>query len=323
MNFSLIDQAKSEITLENDKLNLKLIPDLGGKIAGLILKESGTQFLKLSDISLENIPQPEFGELFLPPYAFGFDECFPNVSPSGMPLKGSFIDLPDHGELWSRPWKYELADKNKIRLYTEGNLMSYTFSKKVQIVENTIKIEYELKNLEDVTFHYIWSAHPLLNIQQGDELILPEGVSQVLLNWSSDASLGRAGDYLSWPDLFGEVENQNFNTVASESLGFAAKLFTDKLKTGKAGIFKKETGESLIFSFDIDETPYLGIWICYGGWPVDSVEKEYTLALEPCSGRPDDLSTAIDRNESSKMGPGATKKWSMNIKLNPGKEKLN
>ncbi len=322
MNFSLTDQAKSVITLENDKLNLKLIPDLGGKITEINLMESGTQFLKLSDISLENVPLPEFGDLFLPPYAFGFEECFPNVSSSGIPLKDSFINLPDHGELWSRPWKYEFADKNKIRLYIEGNLLSYTFSKKVQIVENTIKIEYELKNLEDVTFHYIWSAHPLLSIQQGDKLILPSEVSRVMLNWSSDTSLGRAGDYLSWPNLFGKVENKNFNTVASESLGFSAKLFTEKLKTGKAGILKKETGESLIFSFNVDETPYLGIWICYGGWPADSIEEEYTLALEPCSSRPDDLSKAIDRNESSKIGPGATKKWSMNITLKPGK-KLN
>lgn len=317
------DRAKSVVELENEKLKVKLMPYLGGKMTELILKESGTQFLKPSDLSLEDIPKPEFGDPFLQPHAFGFDECFPNVSPSAIPLNGSFIDLPDHGELWTRPWKYEQEDKNKIILYTGGKLLDYMFSKKVQIIGNTLSIDYELKNFENTLFYYIWLAHPLLDIQQGDELILPGEVSQVLLNWSSDASLGRAGDYLPWPDLFREVENQNFNTVASASLGFAAKLFTDKLKTGKAGIYKKETDESLIFSFDVDETPYLGIWLCYGGWPEDSTEKDYTLALEPCSGRPDDLSVAIDRNESSKIGPGAMKKWSMNIELKPGKAKLN
>lgn len=325
MNYKNTSQAEvsrdlKTIRIENDFLFIIFILSMGGKMIELTNKETGTQFLYQS--SATSIPiYSDYGDKFDTKYAFGFDECFPTVSESSVKIGEKEIMLPDHGELWSRPWDFE-KNEDGLKLWTEGTLLNYRFAKHIRLVGNTIRIEYELTNLKDIPFNYLWSAHPLLNIEEEDELILPEEVSKVMLNWSSDSMLGVLGDILEWPVLYGAESAINFNKVQSHSLGLAIKLFTERLKKGKAGIYKKKSDETLLFSFDTDKIPYLGVWLCYGGWPEDSPGKEYTVALEPCSGRPDSLCKAIERYESSKIGPRQVKRWSMTIKIVPGKAKI-
>ncbi len=42
-------------------------------------------------------------------------------------------------------------------------------------------------------------------------------------------------------------------------------------------------------SFDTDATPYLGLWICYGGWPDRPGPKQVCVALEPATAPVDSL----------------------------------
>ncbi|MDZ7680505.1 MAG: DUF5107 domain-containing protein [Fodinibius sp.] len=260
------EHSSSVVVLENKELKLLLLPEMGGKILSLIRKESGTEFLQQSDIHLTTLRLPEQGEAFLPPYAAGFDECFPNVAPSSYHFNGDDIELPDHGELWTQSWDYE-HKSDEILLWTRGNKLSYRFAKHIKLSKSSIEITYELENLEKVPFDYIWSAHPLLDIVPGDELLLPDELSELLLNWSTREELGTLGDFVSWPKILGNNSNIDFNYVQDKSLGLAVKLFSNRLTNGRTGIYKKDTDESLIFSFDVNQVPYLGIWLCYGGWP--------------------------------------------------------
>lgn len=310
------------VTLENDALALSILPELGDKMVTLLSKKTGTEYLHQPGKPLEDAVIPAYGDAFLPPYASGFDECFPTVSECSYRLGTRDIELPDHGELWSRPWNVEETGDG-LRLWIKGKQLQYRFSKHIRLEGKVVQITYKLTNFEEEPFDYLWSAHPLLNVNKGDRIVLPEEVSRVMLNWSSDTALANSGDYLPWPNLYvhDTTEHIDFREVLFESSHFAVKLFTDKLAKGKAGLYKRESDETLLFSFDTDEIPYLGIWLCYGGWPEDRTEKDYTVALEPCSGRPDSLLEAIDRKESSKISPGEIKKWSMTIEIVSGKAK--
>jgi len=311
-------QALSVIELENEELSIVIIPSFGGKMIKLESKQGGTQFLKEPAVDYDLYSQPNYGEDFLPPYAAGFDECFPNVSSSKYEFKGEVLEFPDHGELWTKSWNYE-EQENGISLWTHGEQFNYRFAKHIELDGPNIHIVYEMESFEEIPFDYIWSAHPLLDIEEGDQLILPDEISEVVLNWASDSNVGDLGDRLGWPKILGNSSNIDFNYVQNESLEFAVKLFSDGLANGKAGFYKQQTDETLLFSFDTEQVPFLGVWLCYGGWPVDTKEKEYTLALEPCSARPDSLAEACKWGDQQQIFPLSIKCWEMDISVSNGK----
>lgn len=302
------------VEIENEFIKIAIIPDMGGKMVKLEHKKSGTQFLKEPQIDYQLFSQPRYGDEFLPPNAAGFDECFPNVAPSKYEFKGEEIDLPDHGELWTKSWRYE-KHENAISLWTHGEQLKYRFAKHIELKGSKIQITYELESFEEVPFDFIWSAHPLLEVDEGDELLLPNEVNEVILNWASNSMTGDFGDRLPWPKILGNNPNIDFNYVQNKSMNLAAKMFTNRLKEGKAGLYKKQTDESLIFSFNTDQVPFLGIWLCYGGWPTDSNKKDYTLALEPCNARPDSLAEACRWGDQQQISPISIKCWELDIEV--------
>ena len=94
------------------------------------------------------------------------------------------------------------------------------------------------------------------------------------------------------------------------------------MKNGYAGLFYPDTDESIFFKFDTRVISYLGLWLCYGGWPQGKKEKHFTVALEPASGRPDSLSEAVKNNECKILKNGKEHQWTLYIVLQKGREVL-
>lgn len=299
------------IELENEALKIDVLPAMGGKILQVFDKKSGAALLKESEADLRNTKLPQKEQSFLPPYAAGFDECFPTVSPCKIQFEEKTLDLPDHGELWTQSWDY-ISEGDTVTLSAIGDQLDYRFTKHIRLKKTGISIEYELENRETLDLDYIWSAHPLLEVEAGDEFLLPEEIREVVLNWSSNPKLGSFGDRLTWPHL---ADTQtDFSIVQAKNEDLALKLFSDRLKTGRAGVYRKKINRSLVFSFDVEQIPFLGIWLCYGGWPEGKV-GQYTVALEPCSGRPDSLEKAKSRREQKTIAANGLKKWQLEISI--------
>ena len=82
-------------------------------------------------------------------------------------------------------------------------------------------------------------------------------------------------------------------------------------------MYYPDSAESVSFHFDPAIGPYLGIWICEGGWP-NPEDGHYTAALEPCTSRADSLSEAIGRSECPQIRPGERKSWELRVQLKTG-----
>ena len=328
MNCTVIKQsyrnAFKQIQLGNDILQVSFLPELGGKMIQLKNVKTGTQFLKTPGNPDTDYHKSDYGAYFETSDASGFDECFPTVEPTTYinPFSEDKlqIEVPDHGEVWSSAWDYNFSD-NELVLTTFGKQLDYKFQKSIKLNENVVHIEYELTNNAAVPFHYLWSAHPLLNISEGDQLLLPEEIQDVFLNWSSDPGLGSFGDILNWPVLThkGSLGDINFSVVQSKSFGKAVKLFSSKLRSNRAGLYRHEKDESLLFHFNPKETPFLGLWLCYGGWPGNGKGNHFTVGIEPTSGRPDSLTNAIASDCSKIIYSKQTHHWYLDISLWQGK----
>jgi hypothetical protein len=304
------------IMLDNGVLRAEVLPELGGKMISLVRQASGREFLLPP---ARGYHRAAWGDSFEEFDTSGFDECLPTVA------KCNYADgrspsrhLPDHGDLWSVPWQYEVLGE-ELLLSVRGSSLPYTLRKKLRLQENALVIEYEIQNLAHVAFAYLWSAHPLLQVEAGALLLLSEDLRELLIQWSNDKRLGKPGESCAYPlakTAGGGVEN--LGILKPPSAGTADKLFTPRLQTGFCGLYFPGSGESIAFRFDVKTTPYAGLWLCQGGWPESATQKHFTIALESCNARSDSLAEAAGRGECPVLAAHSSQRWSLRIELCSG-----
>lgn len=314
-----LHRSLDALVLENSALRLTIMPEWGGKIVSLIRLESGREYLLQP-------PEPErvyrtrsYGDKFEDYETSGFDECVPTVAECTYP-EAPFRDsrLPDHGDVWCLPSSVEIVGE-QVRLTSQLKSLPLRFTKMVELRNNIVRLDYEATNLSQSRVKFLWSAHPLLRVEPGAEIVLPKDVEQVEVGWSYAERLGKAGDRCIWPETIERSgRHVKLNVVGSPSAGAAEKLFTPRLSEGFCGLFLPREEEGITFRFDPQLIPYVGIWICQGGWPTSRTAKHFTVALEPCNGRPDSLEEAVRRDECAVVGEYASIQWWMEIELNGG-----
>jgi hypothetical protein len=154
-------------------------------------------------------------------------------------------------------------------------------------------ISYELHNRGDVPHSFVYAAHPLLQVDEGDRILLPEEVDRVRLEgWTLDNR--PPGVSLNWPRVeIGLNATHDLSSIGALDGKSATKIFAGPFSTGRAGLYRSKLRSSVMLSFDVRQLPYLGVWICHGAWPNKSTPTgHYTVALEPTSSPYDSLKMA-------------------------------
>jgi galactose mutarotase-like enzyme len=320
------------VALRSAELEVVAIPSLGMKLTNL-RRLNGREWLWRSD----QIPlaPPRSGSSYVETAdSGGWDECFPTVGPCPVPgaLPGT-APLPDHGELWSAPWSssvYDQAEGTTLAGSARGIAFPYEFQRQITLDPDdpVVRFRYLLRHTGDRPFPWIWSAHPLLNVQPGSVLTLP-GVSQVKLaavHGRDDPSLrsgqapslrsGQAlqeGDVVSWP---GAIGGDSDRFTFPEDGGWAIKAFGDLGSEGRMMLTDPRRGERLELVVRQEEVPQVGVWINCRGWAPPGRTPYYNLALEPCIGAPDRLDLAVTEwHTAQTLNPGEVRAWSIDVRL--------
>ena len=239
----------------------------------------------------------------------GWDECFPTVAPSP--------PLPDHGELWSAAWRSSVSEHaggTTLSGSATGRLLPYELQRDLTVVrdEPMLRLRYRLRHLGDAPFRWIWSAHPLLNVQAGSVLELPS-LHQVRLDQVHGRTDLARDDIVSWPaGLGGEAERFRF----PEDGGWAVKCFGDVGPSGRMTLIDPRLGERLTLEVRSADVPQVGIWINCRGWAPPGRTPYYNLGLEPCIGAPDRLDDAVEEwGLAQTLAPGEERAWEIVVRL--------
>jgi hypothetical protein len=299
------------ITVDNGIVRAQFLPELGGKMTSLVRIQSGHEFLLQPQRPLR---RAAYGDSFEAYDTSGFDECMPTVSACTDPDRG--VSLPDHGELWSVPWHAEVHD-DTLQLSASGRVLPYRFTKRTKLDGSGVVLDYEITNESKAEMKFLWSAHPLLSVEPGSRITLPAEVAELLVQYSLGDRLGYFGSTSQWPMTNAHSVKQRLDVLLPPTAKFADKLFTPRLSEGYCSLFKPAANETITFRFNAEQVPYIGLWCCQGGWP-DPPHGRYTVALEPCSGRPDSLREAIARGENDVLPAGSSRRWSLRIELIAG-----
>jgi hypothetical protein len=297
--------------LAGHDVQVVVVPGLGAKLCSL--RWQGQEVLALNPrkalkAARYAAPYAEFD-------ASGFDECLPSIGSCRYPeYPWQGAEVPDHGEVWSIPWSWELQP-GALHLWCGGVRYPYDFHKWLAMpVPGSLRLSYALVNRAPFPFKFIWSAHPLFALRPGMRIYLPPEV-RVRVDWSKDGRLGGSLHEHAWPhttDSSGHAVD--LRVILPPEAKLVDKLYTTRLSEGWCAVHDPETGRYAAFLFAPDMIPYVGLSINLGGWPVDEAGY-YNLGLEPCNGYPDRLDLAIERGDYAVAQPGQTLKWGMDLRV--------
>ncbi len=303
------------VQFNNGVLELALIPELGGKIYGLRDVRTGREWLwRNPRMKYQRVPHGS--SYILNADTGGWDECFPSVAPCeypSLPHMGAMIQ--DHGELWSQTATLEIIEtENKVALHSRwhGVALPYIFERTIFIESNsaTLHFEYRVTNSSDVPLHWIWSSHPLIAIEPGMQLLVPDS-ARFNLGGAFPANLISQTHDLKFPLT---ANNFDLKTLPQTNAGIAMKLWSMPLAEGWATL-RAHDGEFQM-RWDVTTLSQLGIWLNLGAWAGDGGAPYYNLGLEPCIGAQDSLADAVTRYHLFEtLAARASRNWTLDVEL--------
>lgn len=294
-------------TGRTEVMEMVLVPELGSRVISLRNRISGREWLAQPAGALEtNRYASSFGKRD----GSGWDEMFPTINPCRYPVypwKGT--ELPDHGEVWSISWKAH-SEEEQLHCSVQGIRIPYQLRKTYSFPrEDTLRIDYAVHNPSPFPFCFLWAAHPLFQIDEGAEIMVPNELREIIVSYSANGRLGEFSDIRKWPQPWDEKPHIRLNRTESRLEASAEKFyFAGELPDGQASIYDPVAREGLRMTFPKEQVPYLGIWANYGGY-----QGQYHLALEPATGLLDDLSYAMDRQAAAEVPAGDTYTWYLEI----------
>jgi galactose mutarotase-like enzyme len=314
--------GKENVVMRAGNCAVTILPHLGGKIASI----------KIGDQELLQSPLAPYAPRtrtmsFDAADASGWDECLPSVAACTVETAAGIASIPDHGDLWRVEWT-EVSDQmtdqrsegEPVALRGECFSLPLTLQRTVALTERAngwdLRLDYTVKNKGRFAAPWSWAAHPLFVAEAGDRIVLPASIHALRLEGSGGNRLGKRGDTVDWPvAALADGGKTDLSVAAGPDSRIGDKLFAGPLNSAEnwCALERPKAGIRIRVGFDPLATPYLGLWICYGGWPERPGTKQVCVALEPATAPVDSL--AITGPWSRVLSAGETFQWSMTITI--------
>ena len=306
-------QGTDAWTLESSDLRVVTIPSQGAKLVSLLDRRSGCEWLVMAeDRPLQPVP---YGALFHEQDMSGWDEMFPTIVACAYPGPGKHhsVALPDHGEVWTLPWRVTDAEAGRLTMVVEGRALPYQLERTLTCrMPDTLELSYRLTNRGDDAMPYIWAAHPQFVCAPDSEIVFPPQITEVCNTLPAAWGWGAPETILHWPDAVDSVgQPVRLDRVGSPALRRGRKLFAlPAARPQWAGVVRRPAGDWLHLAWDAAAVPYLGLWVDEG-----ALSRASVVAPEPTTGFYDSLAIAWMQQEVVVVAAGATHTWSLTVRL--------
>ena len=294
-----------------------LLPRLGAKIASIRVK--GKELMQGPIAPLG----PRTRTLtFDKADASGWDECLPSVSACTVETAAGRVEVPDHGDLWRVAWQPIGVTSNSAAFRGECFSLPLALERAATLTKEKkgwqLRLDYKLTNTGSHPAPWAWCAHPLFASEAGDRLVLPGSIHELQVAGSGSARVGHVGGRVKWPvTKLANGKSADLSLGQPPESGVGDKLFAGPLSALESwcALERPKVGVRIRVSFHPAVTPYLGLWICYGGWPDGPGPKENCVAIEPSTAPRDSL--AQTGPWSRVLAAGASFSWPMIVEFEP------
>jgi Domain of unknown function (DUF5107) len=284
-------QGFRAIVLENRHLRAVVLPELGAKVWSLVDKAADREVLWHNP---RVPPRPaHFGAAYDDWFCGGWDELFPNDAPTN--IAGD--PYPDHGELWSMPFTWDVTAEGgavTLRMWRAGVVTNTRVEKRITLRadEPLLRFGHRISNDGPRPLDYIWKLHPALRVDlPARRVVVDEGFRDRL-----------AADAFTWPHAptsgGGSVDVRQIPPQDAATCDF---YYAVELDAGWCAL--PDSAARAGFGLVFDPSVFSTVWVfaAYGGW-----RGLYTAILEPCTGYPYRLEDAIAQGTASRLAAGET-----------------
>ena len=323
---------EENVLIQTRNCSVKILPHPGGKIASIRVKGRELLQTPLAPLGPRTRTMP-----FDAADASGWDECLPSVAGCRVETAAGPAEVPDHGDLWRVAWEVQgtgnreqgkgtrdqgaAADHGgSVTLCGDCFSLPLRLERTLTLSESAkgvlLDLKYTLTNTGSHAAPWSWAVHPLFAVEPGDRVELPDSIATLRLEGSGGKRLGLGGDTIAWPmAALAGGGTTDLRVVQSAERGIGDKLFAGPLSAAEnwCAIHRPGAGVRIKFGFDPAATPYLGLWICYGGWPDRPGPKQMCVAPEPSTAPVDSLAAA--GAWSRVLAPGESFSWPMSVEI--------
>ena len=309
-----MDVEPAELIMKTDTLRATVIPALGGKIASLRWLPGN---LELLQAPLAEYAKRTLTMGFDEGDASGFDECLPSVAACAVKFGSESAEVPDHGDFWRLEWE-ATQEGHTIRMAATGVSLPLRLERVVRLEGDTLSLDYRVTNVGEERVPWAWSAHPLFAVDRGDHIDLPRSVNRVEVEGSGHLRLGAKHSSHAWPHTVDDRSNAvDLSVAGGIEDGTGDKLFMPAPAEGWAAVERVRHGVRVEVEFEPERSPWLGLWLCYGGWPEGKQNRQQCVAIEPCTAPVDSLAEAMAAGQARWLEPGKSEEWPMRIRVRP------
>jgi hypothetical protein len=282
------------LRLENERIALDVLPDLGAKIHRFVDKARDQDVLWHSPRV-----RPHRAELhanFDDHWSGGWDEAFP----SGAPSTNRYGDeLPYMGELWTQQAEWRLEDESSERVELVCTIVTPITPARwerrliMEAGSSAVRLRYRIENLDRRAFDFNWGIHPVQAISPAHRFDAPARRAEV--DEHGGGILGNKGETYAWP-LFGELDVRQ--ALGPDAGDFALHYLTE-LEDGWVACTDTAAKRGFGLVFDRGVFPVVWLWLVYGGW-----RGYYQAIMEPWTGWPSPLADAVAAGRARSLEPG-------------------
>ncbi len=321
-----VDNHGDRRVLQNEHLRIEVLPALGGKLGSIVL---GDAFAGTGGELLQSPLRPYAARTADLPFdqvdASGWDECLPSIGPCTVSYgEGQHANIEDHGDFWRLGFVVDETSDTLLRMHASGTSLPLDFERTIRLDGPSVHFGYTVRNRSSAAIPYGWSVHPLLAVERFDRVHLPASVREVAVASSADGRLGAPGSRHPWPLTTSALDGEalDLSVAGSSGDGVADKLIQPSPAEGWVALERRTLRARLTLRFDPKQAPWLGLWLCYGGWPGDAkAKKGYTVALEPCTLPSDSLAESLNQGAGAQLGPNEENHWGLQLEVSAATER--
>jgi galactose mutarotase-like enzyme len=310
--FNEDSERTAPITLRTGEIEVTVVPQEGGRIASLRSLQTGLEFLTQARPNRTAI-EPGLEASFQRGPCAGAEECLPTVGACTDCTGGP---APDHGDFWQIPWHVDSLVGRRLEMHAVGFSRPLRLERVIEVNDASLVLSYRVVNIGPKPLSFLYAWHPLFAVDAGDRVVLPPEVGDVTLSYSRDEAIGPEERELQWPLLHSKSDARDLSIALAPGEETAEMVYTRKLHVGRCGLFRQKHAQGIIVSFDPSQLPYLGVWLCYGGWPVSGPEpKQVAVALEPTTAPCNTLTASERADLAINLAPACSFAWNLQADL--------
>jgi galactose mutarotase-like enzyme len=298
-----------ELTLENERLRVTVLPEKGADVVSLLHKQSGVDPLFRAPWGLQSPGasprEGSDGHAFLENYAGGWQELFPNA---GDPCEYRGETIPFHGEVATLPWECEPQGESALRCSVRCRVTPFRLERLMRLDGESLVIEETVTNEGNEPAHFVWGHHCVVGppfLEVGCRFRTPARTVETIPEmWEETARL-EPGQRSDWPNgKLREGGTADLAEVPGPEAESHDDVYLTDLDGGWAAVENPRLGLTFRLDWDVSVFRWIISWQPYGGARAMPLAGSYALGVEPWVTRRN-LADAVEAGEALVLEPGA------------------